>query len=86
VAEWIDLGVGQRARDEVEGQVEVGEREEGEEQRDELVHEYDVQENLARQRVVGLPDLPEMGQRVDGGEEGPIEPAMALRDGFGHVA
>lgn len=38
----IDLGVGQGAGDEVEGEVEVAEGEPGEEERDELVDELDV--------------------------------------------
>jgi len=86
VAEGVDFGVGETAGDEVEGQVEVGEGKEGEEEGDELVDEFDVQEDLAGDGVVGAPDLPEVGERVDGGEEGAVEPAASLRDEFGHIA
>ena len=83
VAERVDSWVGQAAGDEVEGEVEVGEGEEGEQQRYELVHEFDVQENLAGNRVVGVPDLAEMHKGVYCGKEGAIEPATALRYEFG---
>ncbi len=82
-AEGVDGRVGQAAGDEVEGQVEVGEREVGEDELDELVDEFDVQEHLARDGVVGEPDLLEVDKRVDGGEEGAVEPAAALRDELG---
>jgi hypothetical protein len=84
VAEGINFRVGQRTRDEVEGQVEVGEGEVGEEEGDELVDEFDVQEDLACSGVVGRPDLAEVDERVDGGEEGAVEPAAALGDKFGN--
>ena len=60
VAEWIDFGIRQRAGNEVEGEVEVGQREEGEEQLHELVDELDVQQDLARNGMVGSPDLLEV--------------------------
>ena len=82
MAEWIDAVVGQRAGDEVEGQVEVGEGEEGEEEGDELIEEFDVEQDFAREGVVSLPDLLEVDQGVDGGEEGSIEPTTALGDEF----
>lgn len=72
VAEGVDLGVGETARDEVEGEVEVGEGEKGEQEGDELVDEFDVQEDLAGDGVVGAPDLAEVCERVDGGEEGTV--------------
>ena len=78
VSERIDSLVGERASDEVEGQVEVAKREEREEQIDELVDELDVQEQLACNRMIGLPDLCEMEKRVDGSEEGTVQPATTL--------
>lgn len=42
VTEGIQLGIGQRAGDKVEGEVEVGQGEEGEEELNELVDELDV--------------------------------------------
>jgi hypothetical protein len=48
-----------------------------------LVDEFDVRQDLANYGVVGLPDLAEVNQRVDGFEEGTVEPAAALRDELG---
>lgn len=42
MTEGIQLGIGQRAGDKVEGEVEVGQGEEGEEELNELVDELDV--------------------------------------------
>ena len=41
-SEGVDSRVSERSGDEVEGQVEVRKREEGEDQRQELIHELDV--------------------------------------------
>lgn len=60
MAEGIKFRVCQRPRDEVEGEVEVCEREEGEHEGDKLVDEFDVQECLAPDSVVGSPDLLEV--------------------------
>ncbi len=60
VSEGIDAMICQRAGDEVESKVEVGEREEGEEQGDELVQELDVEEDLAHEGVIGVPNLSEV--------------------------
>ena len=53
---------------------------------DELVDEFNVEENLAAHGVVGAPDLAEVDEGVDGGEEGTVEPAAPLgyefRDGI----
>ena len=62
MAEWIELWVGERAGDEVEGEIEVGEREVGEEELDELVNEFDVEEDLATNCMIGMPDLTEMDE------------------------
>ena len=84
MAEGINSGVGERAGNEVECQVEVGEGEVGEEELDELIHEFDVEEDLATDCVVCMPDLTEVDEGVDGCEEGTIEPTSALRYEFGH--
>lgn len=81
--ERVDLRIREGARDEVERQIEVGEGEVGEDQLDELVDELDVEEDLAAHGMVGVPDLAEMHEGVDGGKEGPIEPSPALGDEFG---
>jgi hypothetical protein len=60
VTEWVNLRIRDRASDEVEGEVEVGQREECEQEIDELVDELDVQKDLACNAVVGIPDLSEM--------------------------
>jgi hypothetical protein len=82
MTEGIDSWVSKRARDKVEGQVEIGEGEIGEAERDELVNEFDVEEDLACQCVIRGPDLAEMDEGIDGREESAIEPAPALRDEF----
>jgi hypothetical protein len=83
VAEGVDGGVGEGAGDEVEGQVEVGEGEEGEEEVDELVDELDVQHDFAVDGVVGAPDLAEVDKGINGGEEGTVEPTTPLGYEFG---
>jgi hypothetical protein len=62
VAKWINCRIRERAGDEVEGEVEVGQGEEGEEERDELVDKFDMQQDLSSQGVVGMPDLLEVDQ------------------------
>lgn len=79
----VDSGVRQRSSDKVEGEVEVGEGEVGEKELNELVDEFDMQKDLSHGRVAGLPDLLEMEKRVDGSEEGTVEPTTTLRDEFG---
>ena len=81
-AEGVDGWIGDAACDEVEGEVEVGQGKVGEEELDSLIDEFDVQQDLASHGVVGLPDLTEVNQRVDGCKEGAVEPAAALRDKF----
>ena len=78
VAEWVDSWVSQRACDEIEGQVEVGEGEVGEEEGYELVDEFDVKEDLACDGVICRPYLAEMDERVYSGKESTIEPASTL--------
>jgi len=86
VAKGIEFRVRERASDEVECQVEVCEGEVGEAEGDELVDEFDVEQDFAPERVVRVPDLFEVEEGVDGGEEGAVEPAAALgyefRDGI----
>ncbi len=43
-----------------------------------------MQQGLAGDGVVRLPDLLEVDQGVDSSEEGTVEPAAALRDELGH--
>ena len=57
VAEGIHLWVSERTGDEVEGEVEIGKREEREHELHELVEELNVEEYLAPDGVVGRPDL-----------------------------
>lgn len=78
--EGVDVRVGQTAGDEVKGEVEVGEREIGEEELQELVEEFDVKQGFAQEGVVGFPDLSKVHERVDGREEGAVEPATTLGD------
>lgn len=49
-----------------------------------MVDEFYVQEDLACDGVVGVPDLFEVDEGVDGGEEGSVEPATALGDELGY--
>jgi hypothetical protein len=83
MAEGVHFGVSEGTGDEVEGEVEVGEREEGEEELDELVHEFDVQQDFAPDGVVGCPYLFEVQQGVDGGEEGAVKPSSTLGNELG---
>jgi hypothetical protein len=57
-------------------------REECEEQIDKLVYEFNVQQHLAPEGVIGRPNLPEVEQRIDGSKEGTIEPSSTLRNEF----
>lgn len=84
MAEGVELRVGERARNEEECEVEVCEGEKGEHERDELVDELDVEEGFAPDGVIRSPDLLEVQEGVDGGEEGTIEPTATLGDKFGH--
>lgn len=78
VTEWVDSLVRERASNEVESEIEVGEREEGEEEGYKLVEEFDVEEDFARDGVVGLPDLFEVDKGVHSREEGSIQPSSSL--------
>lgn len=57
VAKGVEFGISERTRNEVKGEVEVGEREEGEHELNELIDELDVQKGLAHDGVVSCPDL-----------------------------
>jgi hypothetical protein len=39
-----------------------------------------MEQDLAPHGVVGAPDLLEVEERIDGGEEGTVKPAATLRD------
>ena len=82
-AERVEEGVGEGAGDEVECEVEVCEGEICEEEGDELVEEFNVQEDFTDEGMVRGPDLAKVNERVDGSEESTVEPATALRDEFG---
>lgn len=60
MTEGIHVWVCERAGDEVEREVEVGEGEEREHELHELVDEFDVEEDLAPEGMVGRPDLLEV--------------------------
>ena len=60
MAKGVVLGVGQRARNEVEGEVKISKGEEGEHERDELIDEFDVEKGFAQNGVISKPDLLEM--------------------------
>ena len=62
MTERIDDRIGQTTGDKVEGEVEVGEREEREHELHELVDEFDVEEDLAPDGMVSCPYLLEMKQ------------------------
>ena len=80
MTEGINLFVRQTTGDEVEGEVEVGEGEEGEHELDELIDKFDVQENFAGDSVVSVPDLAEVNKGVDSGEESSVQPSTSLGD------
>lgn len=80
VTEGVYCRVGETAGDEVEGEVEVCQGEVGEHELQELVDEFDVEEDLAGEGVVGGPDLLEVDEGVDGSEKGTVQPTTSLRD------
>ena len=84
MAEWIEFRICEGASDEVESQIEVCQREEGEHERDELVDELDVQQCLSPNGVVGCPNLFKVEKRIDSSEESTVEPTSSLRDEFGN--
>ena len=84
VTEGVNKRVGETASDEVESQVEVCQGEKGEQELEELIEEFDVEENLAGNGMISLPDLFIMDQRVNSGEEGAVQPSSTLRDEFGY--
>jgi len=49
---------------------------------DKLVNEFDMEEDFPAYGVIGVPDLTEVDEGVDGGEEGTVEPATTLRYEF----
>jgi len=60
VTKRIHFRVGEGTGDEVEGQVEVGKREESEQELHKLIDEFDMEEDFAPDGVVGCPDLLEV--------------------------
>lgn len=70
--------VGKIIGDEVEGEVKVGEGEVGEEKLDELIDEFDVEEDFVGESVVCGYDLVVVDEGVYGGEEGIVELVMML--------
>lgn len=83
VAKGVDLLVGERSGDEVECEVEVAQREEGEEELHELVDEFDVQQDFSCNGVIRLPDLSEVKEGIDCSEKGSVQPTTTLGDEFG---
>lgn len=81
---WVDFAVCERASNEEEDEVKVGQREVGEKQLNELVDKFDVKQNLSEWRMTCLPDLFEMQQRIDSCKEGTIQPSSALRNELGN--
>ena len=79
MTEWIQCRVGERTGDKKERQVEVGQREKGKEETEELIDEFNVKEDFTSNGVVGGPDLSEVYQRVDSSKESSIEPSSSLR-------
>lgn len=55
-------------------------REKREYQAHKLVDKLDMQQDFPSNRMVCLPDLTEMDQRIDSGEKCTIEPSSTLRD------
>jgi hypothetical protein len=45
-----------------------------------LIHEFDVEKDLATYCVIGTPYLAEMDKRVDRSKESSVEPSSSLRD------
>jgi hypothetical protein len=82
MAERVNSRIGEGAGHEVEGEVEVGEREVGKEEIDELIHELDMKEDFSSESVIGFPDLTEVNKRVNCGEERAIQPSSSLRHKF----
>lgn len=80
VSEGVDGLVGEGPSYEVEGQVEICQGEVCEQQTDKLIQEFNMKKDLARDGMVRLPNLPEVHQRVDGGEKGTIQPTTTLGD------
>jgi hypothetical protein len=78
MAKWIDCGIRERACYKIECEVKIGQGEEREEQIDELVYEFDMQENLAADGMISMPNLTKVHQGVNGGEESSIQPSSAL--------
>jgi len=78
VTKRIDLWIRDRTGNKVEGQIEVGQRKEGEQQIDELVDEFDVKQDLSSNAMIGTPNLLEVNERVYGGEESTVQPTTSL--------
>jgi len=78
VSERVDFGVCQTACNEVEGEIEVGQGEEGEHELNELIQELHVQKDFTSKGVVGKPNLLEVDKGVNSSKEGTIEPSTTL--------
>jgi hypothetical protein len=74
----VNAWIRERTGHEVESEVEVGERKICEKEVDELVHEFNMKEDLTGNRMVRFPDLLEMDQRVNGSKKGTIQPSPSL--------
>ena len=47
-----------------------------------MINEFNVKKYFAANGMIGMPDLSEVDERVDCGEESTIKPSPTLRDKF----
>ena len=77
------MSVGGVGTHEEKGEVKVCERRPGENELDGVVNKLKLQEDLAEKVLARGPDVEHINGRVEGGEEGAVEPAAALGDELG---
>ena len=78
VPKRIKLLVSERAGDEVESEIEVGQAKVGKQKVEELIHKLNVQQDLPGDSVVRPPDLLGVENGVHSREERTVEPTTSL--------
>ena len=75
-----------RLSQDTEDEIEVTKGKPREDHANSLVEELNEEHELANERVVGAEDLVGVGKRINGSEEGTVQPTPTLQDEIGHFS
>lgn len=75
----------QRLGQDLESNVPVPKREPSKDHVEHVVEQLNVQPSLAHERMTGAVKVAKVDDRMDGSEEGPVQPSSTLRDEFGKL-